>query len=122
MVNDPASDGWHIDRRVPLVLVISIAVTFATNLALGVWFTADIYHNVQANRDRLNSMVLQIKELDDRSDTLKEGLIQLKADVKHGTDETGKVRILLEEFLKEQRSIQREENRRLRNGNGHPSQ
>jgi len=99
------------------VLVFAISITFVTNLSLGVWFTSDLYHSIQSNRDRVASTIIQVKELDDRSDDLTKGLIELKADVKHGTAEATKTRKILEEFLKEQRAIEREERLRLRNGN-----
>lgn len=86
MVNDPASDGWHLDRRVPLALIISIFTTFTVNLALGVWFVADIYHTVENIEGRLQSTILQVKELDDRSDKVEKSIIELQGEVRHGNE------------------------------------
>lgn len=110
MVTDPASEGWHLDRRIPLVLVIAIL----SNLVVGTWFVADLYHNVNQQSDKIANIIIQVKELDDRSDALKENLITLGADVRHGNKETEKVRRLLEKFIDQQ---QEKERQQFRNGN-----
>ncbi len=44
---DPAGDGWHLDKRVPVVLI----VTLVTAITIGVWRSAELSTAVAENTD-----------------------------------------------------------------------
>lgn len=38
MIPDPASESWHLDKRVPIVLIITLTL----NSALGIWYASKL--------------------------------------------------------------------------------
>lgn len=81
---DPASDGWHLDRRVPLALIVAILITYTSNLGLGVWFVSDLYHRVANNSQAITQVSEKLQKMDERSDNVEKSIIELRSDVKHG--------------------------------------
>lgn len=47
--NDPASSGWHFDRRIPIALIVTILAQGAATI----WWGATINARVGALEDRL---------------------------------------------------------------------
>ncbi|MDH3740728.1 MAG: hypothetical protein OER56_03945 [Hyphomicrobiales bacterium] len=90
--DDPASAGWHLDKRVPLALIITI---FMQTVG-AVWFAADLANSVENNTDRIAEIRKKAVGRDRSTGQINERLIRLEEDVKHGNK-------LLEELVREQR-------------------
>lgn len=46
MSQPPDDTKWHLDRRVPLALIVTIVLTILAQTATAIWFIADLNHRV----------------------------------------------------------------------------
>ncbi len=70
--NAISGDGWHLDKKVP----ISIIVALLMQAAAGLWVIADIKKDVELLKDR---SVVQ-RERDDRQDKVTAEALQMLRD------------------------------------------
>lgn len=73
-MTDNDNDGWHLDKRVPVALILALAGTVAS----GAWFMsdmnarlADVQDAVQRNSDDIGDLDLRL----DRQTIIAEGLL-----------------------------------------------
>ena len=46
MSQPPDDSKWHIDRRVPLALIVTIVLAILAQTAAGIWFISDLNRRV----------------------------------------------------------------------------
>jgi Tfp pilus assembly protein PilO len=58
-----STDSWHLDKRVPVALIIALLAQFAA----GVWFTSSLANDVANNRANITRLNNQFEVLRDSS-------------------------------------------------------
>lgn len=63
MSQPPEDKQWHLDRRVPLALIVTIIAGILGQTAAGVWFISDLYTRVNfletgAEQGRIDSRTI----------------------------------------------------------------
>jgi len=53
LTQDPASESWHLDKRVPIVLIITLTL----NSALGIWYASKLDSRVGFLEFQQNQLV-----------------------------------------------------------------
>lgn len=94
-----AEPSWHLDRRVPIALI----VTLALQTALGVWWASQVTSDVQQTRERVAR--LEMHEAEDR---------------KEAKETNGAIYEIKAQIAELLRSVQRVENSLTRRGNQRP--
>lgn len=56
---DPASDGWHFDRRIPIALVLTILIQTAG----AVWWLSSLNSRVTSLEEKIGSVASQPERL-----------------------------------------------------------
>jgi len=46
MMADVATDSWHLDKRVPVALIVTLLAQFS----VGVWFLSAAFRDIEGNR------------------------------------------------------------------------
>ena len=55
MIDDPASGGWHVDKRIPAALIVTILLGIFAQTIAGVWWAATIQAEVANIRQRVDT-------------------------------------------------------------------
>lgn len=93
---DPASEGWHLDRRVPIALLLGLIFQF---IGVVVYATS-IAKDVESNQAKIGEMKKKAEKQDETLGDINNRLIGLERDVKHGNN-------LLQQLINQQREQQR---------------
>lgn len=80
--NDPASSGWHLDRRVPIALIVTLMVQFGA----GVWFVSSLSKDVGANRDGIAELKTEFRNLKIGRDDLTSRVIRIEERLNNQTE------------------------------------
>lgn len=77
-INDPASAGWHLDKRVPVALLLGLML----NAMAGVWWASSISARVdvlerallvtQSDHDAIVEMRSTVRSIDDRLERMEQ--------------------------------------------------
>jgi len=75
--DDPASQNWHIDKRIPVAIIVTIVMQSMA----AVWFASGIAHRVE-NLERIQSASApqgdRIIRLEERMTNLTEYIIEIR--------------------------------------------
>lgn len=55
-ITDPASQSWHIDRRVPVALILTVTLTFLVQTGAFIRYMSGLENRVSRNESALQSM------------------------------------------------------------------
>lgn len=75
--DDPASTSWHLDRRIPIALIVSIAL----QTGLGIWWAADLSARVgQVERQQAASAPQgdRLTRVETRLEAVQEGIARIE--------------------------------------------
>lgn len=80
-IEDPASERWHLDKRVPIALIAALMLQFAGVVAWGTQMTArvsqleQIAGNFREDRDRLIRIETDVTAIDRRLERMEDRLL-----------------------------------------------
>lgn len=104
---DPASHGYHIDRRIPVIPMISLGLFLVAQTVTGTWWLAQADNAIGNNTAKHDILERRVTELQRKERVSNDVLINLSNNLKHQTQ-------ALEKFIEEQkRRDERLYNRRL---------
>lgn len=75
--NDPASTSWHLDKRIPVAIIITLAIQTGG----AIWFASGISHRVETlERTQLSSASQgdRIVRLETRMESIAEYLVEIR--------------------------------------------
>jgi hypothetical protein len=75
--NDPASRHWHLDKRIPVAIIITLAIQTGG----AIWFASGISHRVDSlERQQISSASQgdRIIRLETRMESIAEHLIEIR--------------------------------------------
>lgn len=61
---DPISNSWHLDKRVPVALIITLLIQFTA----GVWFLSAAFKDIESNRNGIIATDNNFRRLEARQD------------------------------------------------------
>ena len=88
---DPAGDGWHLDRRIPLALIFAVLVQFGIFVAAWTRLQGDVTY--------VHNSVTQIKQESREVNARLENLGQLRTEVKYLAQSMQRLRATVDSML-----------------------
>lgn len=87
---DPAAQGWHLDRRVPIALIFTLLM----QMAAGIWFAATMAGEVAGNakaigdlkNDDLADLKNELRTVKQDRDDIKSRVIRIEEKISSQTD------------------------------------
>ena len=83
-MTDPSSEGWHLDKKVPISIILALLMQGV----VGLWAIADIKKDVEI----LKSQVAAQHERDERQDRLlADAMLLIRSDMKEIKDQLNRL-------------------------------
>ena len=96
MPEKPEKESWHLDRRFPLALIVTIALQTGG----AIWWAASLNAEVDANDKDIARNEMAIKD----SDSIEPRLVRVETDISYIRRSVDENKRLLTELLREART------------------
>jgi hypothetical protein len=70
---DPATHSWHLDKRIPVALILTFGITLAGQTGAALWWAATTSGRLTAVENSVqNSVTSRLNRIEDKLDRLME--------------------------------------------------
>lgn len=79
--NDPAASSWHIDRRIPIAIIATLFITFATQTGAIIWWASGMSYRMDTVERTLQIAAPQADRLtrvEVRIEAIQEGVRRIE--------------------------------------------
>jgi hypothetical protein len=91
MSTDPATEQWHLDRRIPLALIVTMMIQFGG----GIWWLSQIQFRVEQQGQAIEALESSVRASSTNSNTLDNRITRIEEKLSGQTEILKEIRSLL---------------------------
>jgi hypothetical protein len=91
MITDPANENWHLDKRIPLALIVTMMLQFGG----GIWWISQIQFRIEQQGQAIEALESSVRASSTNSNTLDNRITRIEEKLSGQTEILKEIRSLL---------------------------